>query len=333
MIADAPPSAQQFRPRFGSAGRPAVPGLARRGEPAGVTGPGDGPPAAGRGRDDGTSGLRGRYVRSWRHWDKFGAGVYDRGVGEGVWRSNQHRLVLSLTPSAPLLLQVEGDAPTTVMPNLDRISFYPAGPEVRTVGTDSRYAHVCWDPDLVRSAAPGVPLPLQDRPELTFTDPLLAQLLTTLVEEIGHDHIDRLLADSLMTALVMRVAQRFGLPDAAARAPDLPQPRIRRVIEYIDAHLDRDLTLAELAGVACLSPAHFSRSFTHAVGTGPQRFTVQRRVERAKALLRDGRGSLAEIAAATGFADQSHFTKAFRQATGETPGRFRRITVQTANRQ
>ncbi len=287
----------------------------------------DSPPTDGTSRDDGTSGLRGRQVRSWRHWDKFGAGVYDRGVGEGVWRSDQHRLVLSLTPSAPLLLQVEGDAAKTIEPNRDRISFYPAGPEVRTVGTDSRYAHVCWDPDFFRIVAPGVPLPLQDRPELTFTDPLLAQLLTTLVEEIGHDRIDRLLADSLMTALVMRVAQRFGMPDAAARAPDLPLPRIRRVIEYIDAHLDRDLTLAELAGVACLSPTHFSRSFTQAVGTGPQRFTVQRRVERAKALLRGGRDLLAEIAAATGFADQSHFTKAFRQATGATPGSFRRMTI------
>ena len=61
---------------------------------------------------------------------------------------------------------------------------------------------------------------------------------------------------------------------------------MRRVLDYIEAHLEQGLTLAELAGVACLSPSHFSRSVKQAVGMGPQRYTVQRRVERAKYLLR-----------------------------------------------
>jgi transcriptional regulator GlxA family with amidase domain len=80
-----------------------------------------------------------------------------------------------------------------------------------------------------------------------------------------------------------RVAQRFGSKQPQ-RLPDLPPLRLRRVFEYIDAHLDQDLTLAELAGVACLSPCHFSRSFKDAMGVGPQRYTMQRRVERAKNL-------------------------------------------------
>ena len=134
--------------------------------------------------------------------------------------------------------------------------------------------------------------------------------------------MDRLLADSLIAALVMRMAQRFGAP-AVARLPDLPHPRMRRVLDYIEAHLAQNLTLAELAGVACLSPSHFSRSFKQAVGMGPQRYTVQRRVERAKELLRHTKDSLAGIAAATGFADQSHLTSVFRRETGITPGRFR----------
>jgi AraC family transcriptional regulator len=56
---------------------------------------------------------------------------------------------------------------------------------------------------------------------------------------------------------------------------------------------------------------------------GPQRYTVRRRVERAKLLLRRNKGNLAEVAAAVGFADQSHFTAAFRRETGTAPGRFR----------
>ena len=154
--------------------------------------------------------------------------------------------------------------------------------------------------------------------------------MRTLAEEIRDGDVDRLLADSLIAALVMRVAQRFGAPPPPPRPPDLPRPRLRRVLDYIEAHLARDLTLAELAGVACLSPSHFSRAFKQAVGTGPHRYTVQRRVERAKVLLRGTGDGLAGIAAATGFADQSHFTAAFRREAGMTPGRFRAASGRTA---
>jgi AraC family transcriptional regulator len=151
----------------------------------------------------------------------------------------------------------------------------------------------------------------------------------TLAEEIRDGDVDRLLADSLIAALVMRVAQRFGAP-VPASLPDLPRRRLRRVLDYIEASLERDLTLAELAGVACLSPSHFSRAFKQAVGTGPHRYTVHRRVERAKDLLRNPENTLAGIAAATGFADQSHFTAAFRREVGLTPGRFRAAAGRTA---
>ncbi|HEY0204154.1 MAG TPA: AraC family transcriptional regulator [Acetobacteraceae bacterium] len=280
-------------------------------------------------RDDGTSGLMGRRVLSWRQWDAYGAGVYDRGVGEGTWRSGQHRLVLSLTPSLPLALQVDGGPAQQVTPVSGLVSFYPAGLAIRTAGTDSRFAHVCWDPGLHDAVAPDLSLRLQAHPELIFPDALLSQLMHTLAEEIRDGDLDRLLADSLIAALVMRVAQRFGVP-APARPPALPHPKLRRVLDYIDAHLARELTLAELAGVACLSPSHFSRAFKQAVGAGPHRYTVRRRVERAKDLLRGADDTLAGIAAATGFADQSHFTAAFRREVGLTPGRFRANSGRTA---
>lgn len=279
--------------------------------------------------DDGTSDLQGRRVTSWRDWGTFGAGVYDRGTGEGTWQSDQHRLVLSLTPSKPLVMQVDGSPVQRVTPAVGLISFYPAGPAIRTAGTNSRYAHVCWDPGLHDAIAPDLIQRLWADPQLTFPDPLLSQLMRTLADEIRDGDVDRLLADSLITALVLRVGQRFGTA-APARPPDLPRPRLRCVLDYIEVHLEQDLTLAELAGVACLSPCHFSRAFKQAVGAGPHRYTVQRRVERAKGLLRHGGSSLADIAAATGFADQSHFTRAFRREVGVTPGHFRAKSEKTA---
>ncbi len=265
--------------------------------------------------------LPGRRIVSWRNWERFAVGVYDRGAGEGIWKSDQHRLVFSLTPTPAMQLQIDGGPVQEVRQAVNLMTLYPAGPTIRTVGANSRYAQVCWNPSLYRIIAPDLARLPQVDPAVTFPDPLLGQLLRSLVEEIAGGMMDRLLADSLIAALAMRVAQRFTpLPE---QIPDLPPPRLRRVIEYIEANLGAELTLAELAGVACLSPCHFSRSFKEAVGLGPQRYTVQRRVERAKALLRHGDENLADVAAALGFADQSHFTAAFRRETGTTPGRFR----------
>ena len=79
----------------------------------------------------------------------------------------------------------------------------------------------------------------------------------------------------------------------------------------------------DLAGVACLSPYHFSCSIKQAVGIGPQRYVMQRRLEQAKTLMRRTKEPLAEIAQRVGFADQSHLTMIFRREIGMTPGRYR----------
>jgi len=100
---------------------------------------------------------------------------------------------------------------------------------------------------------------------------------------------------------------------------------LKRVYDYIEAHLDDRLTLSDLAAVACLSPYHFSRSFKQALGIGPQRYVTQRRLERAKTLMRRTNQPLARIAQEVGFSDQSHLTSVFRREIGVTPGHFRAV--------
>jgi AraC family transcriptional regulator len=115
----------------------------------------------------------------------------------------------------------------------------------------------------------------------------------------------------------------FRRTPAAADTHGLSPERLQRVRDYVEEHLDGELSLTVLADIACLSPYHFSRSFKEAAGVGPQRYVIQRRVERAKRLMRQTHQPLALIALEAGFGDQSHFTIAFRREIGVTPGAFR----------
>ena len=98
---------------------------------------------------------------------------------------------------------------------------------------------------------------------------------------------------------------------------------MRRVREYVDAHLGGSMDLATLAGVAGVSIHHFARGFKHSAGVTPHHYLTQKRVERAQDLLAHTDLPLSEIAYAVGFSDQSHLARHFRQMLGVTPGQFR----------
>jgi AraC family transcriptional regulator len=108
-----------------------------------------------------------------------------------------------------------------------------------------------------------------------------------------------------------------------------PEQRLR-ALELIDARLDGDLSVAELAGSCGLSGSSFRRAFKKTTGVTPHRWLMQRRVDRAKDLLfRQPTMPLAQIALASGFADQSHFTHVFTAIVGAAPGEWRRQEQRT----
>jgi AraC family transcriptional regulator len=162
-------------------------------------------------------------------------------------------------------------------------------------------------------------------PRYNFNNPLISQLVSTIANEIESGFLDRILADALNTALTVQIVRLYGDPTAITLTPSngLSLERLKRVYDYIEAHLNDRLTLTDLASIACLSPYHFSRSFKRAVGIGPARYVIQRRLERAKTLMRRTNQPLAMIAQEVGFVDQSHLICVFRRETGVTPGHFR----------
>lgn len=117
---------------------------------------------------------------------------------------------------------------------------------------------------------------------------------------------------------------------------NIPQPRVgnedcavRRSKQFLDEHYADGVSLHDLARLTGLSPYHLNRSFCRKIGMPPHAYQLQVRIERAKAALRAG-SSIALVALATGFADQSHFTRHFKRLTAVTPGEYlgRRKNVQ-----
>ncbi len=113
------------------------------------------------------------------------------------------------------------------------------------------------------------------------------------------------------------IARHTAGPEIRIRGT-LGKDILERLKDYIVAHLDVPIDVAALAAVAGRSPFHFSRVFARSVGMTPHRYVVRLRLQRAMELVRDERSSLAEIAARTGFADQSHLSRWIRRVHGVT---------------
>jgi AraC family transcriptional regulator len=104
----------------------------------------------------------------------------------------------------------------------------------------------------------------------------------------------------------------------------LPAWQQKRVMEFIEAHLAEEISLAVLAELADLSLFHFARAFTQSFGVPPHRYHMARRMDRARSLLQDPARSVTQIGIQVGFRETSSFTKAFRRFTGLTPTEYRR---------
>jgi AraC-like DNA-binding protein len=124
----------------------------------------------------------------------------------------------------------------------------------------------------------------------------------------------------------------LGFRAAAPSSGALPECRVRRVTEFIQKNLDKDLPLAELAAVVYMSPYHFARLFKYSTGLPPHRFVVRERIARARAVLTTRELSIAQISRMVGFRTPSHFTTVFRRVLGITPGAFRAAAVTREDR-
>ena len=160
-------------------------------------------------------------------------------------------------------------------------------------------------------------------------DELINQVgLSILSEMMNETATGRMFAEAASVALAARLVQKYcdsgSCTPIALASHQLDHARLSRVLAYIEERLAEDITVTDLAKVACLSVFHFTRAFAGARGVPPHRYVSRRRLESAKAMIATGRAPLCEIALACRFSSQSSFTRAFRRATGVTPAEYRR---------
>ncbi|MNX43630.1 Virulence regulon transcriptional activator VirF [compost metagenome] len=184
------------------------------------------------------------------------------------------------------------------------------------------------DTDWLRSQQEEAGLGSEFRPfDMTASrDPLLYQGLQHLHHQLvqAPDPLAREVACHLFSRqLLARLTP--------ARWDDRPPQHLQRAAELMQDDSASPLSLLQLSAVAGLTPSHFVRAFSHHYGMTPHAYLLDRRIRHARTLLKQGQ-PLAEVALASGFADQAHFQRQFKRRVAATPGQYRTQLARQAER-
>lgn len=240
----------------------------------------------------------------------------------------QHRLIIhDCTLRSPIVETFEGQ--NQLIPvSRGTVRVFPANTRTWAYWeAEHQFMMLAFAPDLLAqqiTEATGV-----NEVELLYltnpSDPLIHSIGLTLKAELESGGIGgHLYVDAMTTALMAHLlrhysVQKYSLPPITS---GLPRHALRRVVDYIHEHLAQDLTLAQLAAIARISPSYFSRLFKQSTRLSPHQYVIQCRVERAKQLLLQRELSIAEISHCLGFTHQSHLSYHFKRLVGSSPGVF-----------
>ena len=248
---------------------------------------------------------------------------------------SDHRLILPLGLPAPLIQKRDNRLHESILQKGDSI-FIPAGypgswrcPTREINRPKKQQLHIWLKPKLIKQAAEASEIDI-DRLELVNCfgrqDSQLHHIAMLLLAELQSDSImGQLYVESLTQVLVIHLLRHYSTFTQPITFEDrsLTHTRLQQALEYVHAHLDRDLSLAEIAGVVNISPTYFANLFKGATGISPHQYVVQQRVEWAKFLLLKTNLSIADIALQVGFSNQSHLTRHFKRLIGVTPKQVR----------
>jgi AraC family transcriptional regulator len=258
----------------------------------------------------------------------------------------QQRSEWTMPPLENHCLIIQLGPPVTVSARIDRYKFekrvqpgeiiiVPAGmalewTQQETANNDA--LHLYLHPHLLRTTAQAIDFDyaqISVEPRFAVIDEHIHHIALSLQYELKEANvIGRVYADSLANLLAMQLVRCYSyLKDVQVSRGGIAPRKLRKAIEFIQANLDKEQTIA-LAAVAeevQMSYFHFSRAFKQSMGVSPNVYMIEQRVERAKKLLSGSDLPIAEIALRAGFASQSHFTTTFRRLAWTTPKAFREM--------
>ena len=159
-----------------------------------------------------------------------------------------------------------------------------------------------------------------------FKDSRLENLLKILHDELRQGApAGRIFGEQVGNAVAMLLAKQYSTvtPGVYGIGGRIPTSRLKKVFDYVEAHLHEDVRLSDLAKTAAMSPYYFAHLFKNSTGVTPHQYVAQRRIARAKELLRNSEISVFEIGVRVGYADPKHFRSLFRRQVGVSPSDFR----------
>jgi AraC-like DNA-binding protein len=184
------------------------------------------------------------------------------------------------------------------------------------------YRMLYVEPALLRRALRSAGASLPFVRDAVIDDSALRQTLVNVLADLD-DEMDGLLGDQLIAELADGLCRHAG--HGASPSEGMPLRHVERGRDFLHENALRRVRSDELEVVTGLDRFALARHFRRLYGTSPHRYLVMRRLHHARGLIHAGL-ALADVAAAAGFADQSHFSRHFKKAFGMTPGRWRGLS-------
>lgn len=165
---------------------------------------------------------------------------------------------------------------------------------------------------------------LRDVPQAPDAD--LCQAGSLLLDALrSRETGSEVIYESLARVFLVKLLQRYGEQrhDSLEFSRSFTAQHYKRVLDFVEEQFSQPITIEDLARVAGLSPAHFSRLFKEVLGDSPHQFLINYRVEQAKKMLAEPGKPLIDVALGCGFSDQPHFNRVFKKLIGLTPREYR----------
>jgi AraC family transcriptional regulator len=242
----------------------------------------------------------------------------------------QHMILVRLRPGLTQESWIDGKFYHRVLEDCGEVLIVPAGITNKTAWTgDAEFLRLTISPQFLSETVHESidPDRIELIPQFAVFDPLIHQIGLSLKADLEAGcPTGRIFGESAATMLAARLLQQHSVrtPKLASDENGLSSYSLRQVLDYVRSNLSQDLSIADIAQVAGMSPYYFMRMFKKSMRVTFHQYVIQTRIDRAKELLRSRELSIADVALQCGFTNQSHFTNIFRQITKTTPRAYRR---------